>query len=90
MRQSERHTASMVRNPEYHQKTKHIDVKYNFIRDQHEKGTIKMEYVPKGDQLADILTKPLAGPRFNLLRERIGLKSKTLKLTTAFQFEGGC
>ena len=64
----------LVCNPEFHQRTKHIDVKYHFIREQQEAGKIMIKYVPTQDQLADIFTKPLAGPRFTDLRERIGIK----------------
>ena len=46
-----------------------------FIRDQQEKGCINVEYVATEDQLADIFTKPLPGPRFNMLREKIGIKT---------------
>ena len=64
----------LVCNPEFHQRTKHIDVKYHFIREQQEAGKIMIKYVPTQDQLADIFTKPLAGPSFSDLRERIGIK----------------
>ena len=65
----------LVKNPEFHQRTKHIEVKYYYIRDQQEKGCINVEYVATEDQLADIFTKPLPGPRFNMLREKIGIKT---------------
>jgi len=63
----------LAKNPEFHQRTKHIDVKYHFIREQIEKGVISLEFVGTEDQLADLFTKPLEGVRFQNLRERIGM-----------------
>jgi hypothetical protein len=42
-----------------HSKTKHIEVRYHFLRDNVEKGKITLIHVPTHDQLADIFTKPL-------------------------------
>ncbi len=63
----------LVKNPEFHQRTKHIDVKYYFIRDQQENGTIDMQHISTTNQLADIFTKSLPRPRFLMLREMIGV-----------------
>lgn len=61
----------LINNPSYHKRTKHIDVKYNFIREKVELGLIKVEYVPSNEQLADILTKPLPAQVFAYLRSHI-------------------
>jgi hypothetical protein len=42
-----------------HSRTKHIEVRYHFLRDNVEKGNIDLIHVPTEKQLADILTKPL-------------------------------
>jgi hypothetical protein len=42
-----------------HSKTKHIEMRYHFLRDNIEKGKIASIHVPTHDQLADIFTKPL-------------------------------
>ncbi|GJZ55957.1 hypothetical protein Tco_0611150 [Tanacetum coccineum] len=47
-----------------HYRTKHIDIRYHFIRDHILKGEIKLHFVPTDLQLADIFTKPLAEPSF--------------------------
>ncbi|GJZ21695.1 retrovirus-related pol polyprotein from transposon TNT 1-94 [Tanacetum coccineum] len=49
-------------NPVLHSRTKHIDIRYHFIRDHILKGDIKLHFVPTDLQLADIFTKPLAEP----------------------------
>ena len=54
----------LVDNPEFHQRTKHIDVKYHFIREQQTNGTIGVNYIESQNQRADILTKPLSRPLF--------------------------
>lgn len=51
---------ALIKNPEHHERTKHIAVRYHFIRDSFEANLIEPEYVPTGDQVADILTKGLA------------------------------
>jgi hypothetical protein len=46
------------REPDY-QRSKHIDIRYHFLRDHYKKGTYSIEHVPSVDQVADILTKSL-------------------------------
>ncbi|KZR95652.1 Copia protein (Gag-int-pol protein), partial [Daphnia magna] len=67
----------LVRNPEFHQRTKHIDVKYHFIRDLQENQIINATYINTENQLADLLTKGLDGPRFRKLRQEIGIYTVT-------------
>jgi hypothetical protein len=50
---------SVAKNPVLHSRTKHIEVRYHFLRDNVEKGTIVLSHVPTQDRLADIFTKPL-------------------------------
>jgi len=52
---------SMVENPVQHQRTKHIDIQYRFIRQIFHSGKITIDYVPSIQQVADVLTKSL-GP----------------------------
>jgi hypothetical protein len=51
-----------------HSKTKHIEVRYHFLRDNVEKGEIILIHVPTHNQLADIFTKPLDQATFTRLR----------------------
>jgi len=64
----------LIFNPEFHKRTKHIDVKYHFIREKQQDGTINVEYVDTTLQLADIFTKPLDAVRFRKLRHEIGVQ----------------
>ena len=50
---------SISKNPEFHAQTKHFDIDLHFLRDHVETGTLKLEYVPSKENLADIFTKPL-------------------------------
>lgn len=66
---------AITKNPVFHQKTKHIDRRYHFIKDALQEGIIDLVYYPTGEQLVDIFTKPLAKDRFNYLRSMLGVKS---------------
>ena len=48
----------------FHDKSKHIGIKYHFIRDMVEKGAVKLLYVTTNEQVADVLTKPLSKVKF--------------------------
>ncbi|KAJ1304120.1 hypothetical protein OPQ81_008522 [Rhizoctonia solani] len=48
-----------VHNPTHKTRTKHIDIAFNFIRDEIHEGRLSVSFIPMKDNLADILTKPL-------------------------------
>nr|GFC21020.1 hypothetical protein [Tanacetum cinerariifolium] len=58
-------------NPVQHTRTKHIDVRYHFIKDHVEKGTIELYFVGTEYQLADLFTKSLPEARFKFLVEKL-------------------
>nr|GEW67750.1 copia protein [Tanacetum cinerariifolium] len=62
-------------NPVQHSRTKHIAVRYHFIKEHVEKGTIELYFVKTNYQLADIFTKALPVDRFNYLVRRLGMSS---------------
>ncbi|GJV12999.1 retrovirus-related pol polyprotein from transposon TNT 1-94 [Tanacetum coccineum] len=65
-----------------HSRSKHIDVRYHFIKEQVENGIVELYIVRTKYQLADIFTKSLPRERFNFLIERLGIRSmspETLK-----------
>lgn len=63
----------IAKNPTDHKRTKHIDIKYHFIREQIELGNVILKYISTGDQIADAFTKPLATIKFQELRLKMGL-----------------
>nr|GFA44114.1 retrovirus-related Pol polyprotein from transposon TNT 1-94 [Tanacetum cinerariifolium] len=62
-----------------HSRTKHIVVRYHFIKEHVEKGTIELYFVKTDYQLADIFTKALPTDRFNYLVRRLGMRSLSPK-----------
>ena len=65
----------LAKNPKNHPKTKHIDIKYHYIRELVMSNQIEIQYCPTSDMLADIFTKDLSAERFNKLRMMLGLCS---------------
>ena len=57
------------RNPVDHQRSKHIDLRYHYVRAKVKDGDVKLVYCPTEDMVADLLTKYLAAPRFVRLRD---------------------
>ncbi|GKA49558.1 retrovirus-related pol polyprotein from transposon TNT 1-94 [Tanacetum coccineum] len=70
---------SISNNPVLHSRTKHIDIRYHFIRDHVLKGNIKLHFIPTQYQLADIFTKPLDEPTFKRLIVELGMLNIDLK-----------
>ncbi|KAM1357424.1 hypothetical protein ACFX2H_031230 [Malus domestica] len=66
---------AITKNSVFHQKTKHINRRYHFIKDALKDGIIDLVYCPTNEELADIFTKPLPKDRFNYLRSMLGVKS---------------
>ena len=63
-----------------HSKTKHIPIKYHFLREQVAEKIVKMEYVPTEEKTTDIFTKPLAKEPFEYLRDKLGVVSADVTL----------
>ncbi|GJT82910.1 copia protein [Tanacetum coccineum] len=63
----------LSKNPVQHSRTKHIEIRHHFLRDNVQKGHISIEKVSSVDNIADILTKPLKRESFNYLRLGLGM-----------------
>ena len=63
----------LSKNPVQHSRTKHIEIRHHFLRDNVQKGNITIEKVASEDNLADIFTKPLKREPFNHLRLGLGM-----------------
>ncbi|GKB04221.1 retrovirus-related pol polyprotein from transposon TNT 1-94 [Tanacetum coccineum] len=68
-----------------HSRSKHFDIRHHFIRDQVEKGMVKLYFMTTDYQLADIFTKALPRERFEFLLPRLGMKSMTPKTLKCLQ-----
>ena len=64
---------NISKNLVMHSKTKHIPIKFHFLREQVTEKNIKLEYIATKKQIADIFTKPLPRDTFENLRQRLGL-----------------
>nr|GEZ83239.1 retrovirus-related Pol polyprotein from transposon TNT 1-94 [Tanacetum cinerariifolium] len=63
-------------NPVQHTHTKNIDVRYHFIKDHVEKGTIELYFIGTEYQLADLFTESLPEAQFKFLVEKLGMMSR--------------
>jgi hypothetical protein len=66
---------ALSKNPVFHERSKHIDVRFHYIRECVDEGRIIIDYTTTEEQLADILTKALGRIRFLELRDRICVKA---------------
>jgi hypothetical protein len=60
-------------NPVFYDRSKHIEIKYHYIKDMVQRKAVHVQYLPKHEQIADMFTKPLAKTKFEYFRERLGL-----------------
>jgi hypothetical protein len=63
----------LVDSTKHHHRTKHIDIKHHYIRDCVRSGSIIIQYIPTGDQLADYFTKSVGNPQFNKFKAQMGV-----------------
>ena len=68
----------MIENPVFHDKSKHIEIRYFYIQDMMQKGAIKLQYVSTDEQVADVLMKPLSWVKFEYFQDKLGVVQKGL------------
>jgi hypothetical protein len=71
-------STKLAKNPIFHKRSKHIDVRAHFVRELAEEGKLIIEHIASKDQVADLLTKPIPSTQFRRLRDKMGL---TVNLT---------
>ena len=64
---------AITKNPVGHARTKHIDIRYHYIREAVQNGIVDLLYCPSEEMKADILTKPLPRQCFKMLSEVMGM-----------------
>ena len=64
---------AVAKNDQYHARTKHIDIRYHFIRESISREIIKIRYCPTGNMVADIFTKALPVKTFEHLQTLLGV-----------------
>jgi hypothetical protein len=74
---------ALAKNPEHHDRTKHIDIQYHFIRHQLATGAVKLHYIGTEDMVADVLAKPLTEERHRMLVLRMGVGAAPVLATSA-------
>jgi hypothetical protein len=62
---------TLLRDPTYSAKTKHIDIKQHFVKECVQAGTIDLVYCPTVEMVADGLTKPLLNGKFEKFRDKL-------------------
>ena len=65
---------AMAKDPQFYGRSKHINIKYHFIREQITKRSLELKYCKSTNMVADIMTKGLTGKRFEKLRLMTGLQ----------------
>ena len=64
---------SLSENPVFYDRSKHIDIRYQYIRDMVQQGAIRLQHISTDEQVADILIKPLGKVKFLTFREQLGV-----------------
>ena len=74
----------LAKNPQYHGRAKHIDIKHHFIRQRVQDGDIKLEFCKSEDMIADMLTKGLSSYQFAKLKPRLHYAINLKRFVAAF------
>jgi hypothetical protein len=62
-----------IENHVFHDKSKHIEIWYHYIRDMVQRGAIKLHYVGMDEHVANVFTKPLSHVKFEKFRDKLGV-----------------
>ena len=67
---------ALSKDNKFHARTKHIDIRYHFIREAVGDGKISVKYIPTDENPADIFIRPLAKAKFHHFVEMLGLQGE--------------
>jgi hypothetical protein len=65
----------LSKNLVFHDRSKHIEIKYHYIKDMVQRGEVRLQYVIIEEQVADMLTKPLSRTKFEHFKDKLGMVS---------------
>jgi hypothetical protein len=66
----------MTKNHVFHDNSKHIEIRYHYIRDMVPRGAIKLQYISTDEQVVDVLTKALSCVKFEYFQDKLGIVRK--------------
>ena len=69
-----RSCVKLSENPVYHNKLKHIKMRYHYLRDMVQNSAIRLQYIPTDEQIADVFTKRLSTTKFVYFRDKLGME----------------
>ena len=70
---------ALAKNPQFHGRTKHIDIAHHFVREKVVDSSVDLRYIPTEKQVADGLTKALPRDRFEAFRKLLGLEELLIR-----------
>lgn len=70
----------LAKNPVFHGRSKHIDIRFHFIRECVERGEVIVKHVKTNQQKADVLTKSMPAAKFEQMRKLLGVKNLQKKV----------
>jgi hypothetical protein len=65
---------AIARNPEFHDRSKHIEIRHHFLRQKIDENELDLVFVPTGDQVADVLTKGLVREKHERFADAMGTR----------------
>ena len=77
----------MVKNPVFHGRTKHIGIRYHFVREHVKKKNVEIVYCPSKEMIADMLTKGLSQVKFETLRELLMYSELLINILFILMFD---
>jgi hypothetical protein len=63
----------LSKNHVFHDKSKHIEIKYHYIRDMMQRGAMELQYISTNEQIVDILTKPMSRVKYEYFKDKLGM-----------------